>query len=172
MDALLRGSTFIDPGVIDYEESLDLTAPLQCLAPITAALMAGFKMGATDGGKVGNFEHGYVGPGHPRDFKAAKRHQLRRFIAFRWRPGHRMVMGNPMRIEQFLIEFKTDASLRRHFESDPKWNDNLAIIHAKIMACMDSFGVKAGYDERRTLLIPMRGGDEALKRELLRIYEG
>lgn len=167
MDPLFLGSAFID-----FEEPLDLTAPLQCLAPVTAAHMAGFKLRSTNGGTLGNFEHGYAGVKHPRDLPHAHRSQIYRFVSFAWRPGHRTVLGNQMRIEQFLAEFKCDAAFRRHFEAKEKWDGNLAIMDAKIKALLDVFGVKAGYDDRRTLLIPMRGGDEKLKRELLRLYEG
>jgi hypothetical protein len=170
MDALMRGSAFLD-----FEESPDLHAPMQCLPIVTAALLAGFQLGATDGGKIGNFEHCYVGPTHPRNFKTAKRSQVMRIMAFRFKAGHVSVFGVPLRIEEFIHLYRTDATARAHFESLPTWDKSLAIMQAKLKAAEPV--VKAGYDHRRNLIIPLRPVDPEsdkgkIRAELLMRFEG
>lgn len=167
MDALRLGTA-----TVDFQESLDPGAPLECLAPVVAALMSGFKLAATNGGTVGNIEHCYVGRAHPRDFKTAKRAEIMRVIGFRFRAGARVINGEAMRVEQFIAQYQADAALRAQMAALPAWDANLAIIDAKIRATEPA--VKAGYDARRTLLIPMRAEPEKekLREWLLARFEG
>lgn len=167
MEALLQGTAWID-----FEEEIDLTAPLHCLAPLTAALLAGFRLASTEGGQHGNIEHAYVGVKHPRDLKQARKSDLRRIIGLRFQRGRVRLFGTDLRIEEFIRLWQTDAACRQFFERKPNWNASLAKIDAKLRASEPV--VKAGYDERRTIMIPIRARerDAALRNRMLRLWEG
>lgn len=158
----MRGTAWVS-----FEEELDSSAPLRCIEPVCAALYAGFQL--VQG--MGNVEHAYTGAiTHPRQFKDAKRSRIRRFIALRFVAGSVTWQGGVFRVEQFIEAWVRDGAMQRDFQRRPKWDESCAKLNAKIRAAEPV--VKAGYDERRQILIPIRGGTQAeLRARLLHRYE-
>jgi hypothetical protein len=168
MDPLLKGTA-----LVVFEESPRPEAALQCVPVITAALLSGFRLADTQGGKCGNIEHAYVGDAlhHPRKLKDLKAAEVRRMLSFRFQGGARSVVGVEMRVEEFVLFWQQDPALRARFESRADWDKNLAIIDAKIRASEPV--VKAGWDGRRTVLVPLRvrADDSGLRKLLVNRYE-
>jgi hypothetical protein len=163
MDTLLKGTTWVS-----FEELVSLDAPLQCVPVVTAALLAGYKLAPTNAGQVGNIEHAFLGDGlnHPRHIKDMRPGQIRRIIALRFQATLVTVVGVEMRLEEFVAFWQQDEGLRAHFEKRGDWDKNLAIIDTKIRASEPV--VKAGWDGRRTVMVPLRAqGDGGRLRKLL-----
>lgn len=167
MNALQQGFT-----LISFDEQPEAAAPLNCLRPVTAALLAGYRLADTAGGTVPNLEHVYLVPRHPRVMRDMPRSRARRVITFRFVSGSRRTLAGELRVEEFIAALEADAALRARFSALADWDRSLAIMDGKIRAV--PLAVRAGYDDRRFVIVPLieSGATARLRSRVLEKFEG
>lgn len=149
------------PGIPVTFEELDVAASLPACVPVLAAAMAAGWRLVND--EYANHEDVLTGCKSIRDFKGAHPRRLQRFMTFRFQQRLILIVGEMMRVEEFIGRCAVDRVFLRAAQNHPRYQHWWQQLCHQLPLAVRSLSPTEHNAFERALIVPMGGNRELMK---------